>query len=88
MKVKVKLVDNDLIRTFGGSTIIMTIQNARRYGSRVRILEEIEEAMMDLDEDKNVWIPPEVKMMIRPNELKNNPYPDHLDRLFPQIKGT
>jgi hypothetical protein len=88
MRLKVKVIDSDLIRAFGKATVIMTVHQAKTYGNRIRVLEEIPDDINFESENKSVWIPPESKVVLKPNEAKQVPYPNHSDSLFPQIKGT
>lgn len=89
--MKVKLLNTDLIRTFGGVVVNMSDSQAMKY-----IHKGLAKAYRDSDlfvrrtskqvppEDKNIWIPPEQKLFKTESDLMK-PYPDINDKLFDTI---
>lgn len=97
--MKVKLLDIDLIRTFGGATVDMSDTQAIRYinNGKAKALTPSprKRSLMDskrLRKPKNnkmVWNPPEEKIHDSGNgsneKSDDNPFPGPEDRLFSQI---
>ena len=92
----VKLLNVDLIRTFGGSTVEMSEPQAKRYvqsGKGIIVGQKLEskKAIHRPSENKAMFSPPEEKLFdstIVPDEISNeNPYPQPKDFLFPQINN-
>lgn len=98
-KMKVKLLNVDLIRTFGGSIVNMSDGQAKMYIKKgdavahvnrpnVRKYGGESKEVEGPPEDKKIWSPPEKKLFSDPdNDLLNklNPFPGPEDTLFPQI---
>lgn len=86
MRVRVKVLDVDLIRNFGGSNIEMEETKARDYEKKkkVKIIRRIEDKKVETPpKDKKIWSPPESKMF---NNIEA--YPNIKDSLFPdRIQG-
>lgn len=97
--MKVKLLDVDLIRTFGGVIVDMSETQAMRYinAGKAKVIEQKpfkrsqvgSKRMSGPDNDKMVWSPPEKKMFESGNCDDGNsidsPFPGPEDHLFPQI---
>lgn len=98
MAMKVRLLDRDLIRTFGGAVIEMNSSQAKKYISLKKGIEYLEpakgsraigKAMSVPQHNKMMWSPPE-KKVFNP-EIGNNTkinddiFPGPEDKLFPQI---
>ena len=99
--MKVKLLNVDLIRTFGGSVVDMSDGQAKMYIEKGKAVEHVNrpnvrkyggdesKTIERPPEDKKVWSPPEKKLFSDPdNDLSNklNPFPGPEDTLFPQIE--
>lgn len=94
--MKVKLLNVDLIRNFGGAVVSMTDSQARKYindGKAIAYIEptydkrRIDKLMQRPEHNKMVWSPPEKKVFDSSNEdkKKGNSFPGPEDNLFPQI---
>jgi hypothetical protein len=94
--MKVRLLNVDLIRTFGGSIIEMNDNQAYKYiknGTAVAYISPVKSNRYTIgktldapEEDKTVWSPPEKKLFKDQLDLENNPFPGPYDKLFKQIK--
>jgi len=81
MATKVKVLDIDLIRSFGGSVITMDDNKAKtlEMKKKVKIMSVSNDKNMDIPErNKMIWNPPKEKIF---NNIKV--YPDIKDSLFP-----
>jgi hypothetical protein len=89
MKVKVKLLDRNLIRAFGGVIQTMEMNKAQRFvGQGKAIFEDRELNKKDKMErrpplHKAVFQAPEDKIM---ESFDNGRYPGPEDKLFPNIR--
>lgn len=96
--MKVKVLDRDLIRTFGGTIIEMNESQARRYTASKQVIEYIEPLKANRfsnkrvnapERNKMVWTPPEQKVFESNNEKNeksdDGTFPGPDDGLFPQI---
>ena len=90
----VKLLNVDLIRTFGGSTVEMSEPQAIKYIKRGQGIEVKQKSKFDNNEKKLIDGPPENKAIFSPPEeklfnhnevLDNIIFPKPNDTLFPQI---
>lgn len=89
---RVKLLDTNLIRTFGGVIVEMDDGQAERYSNngQAKIIESIHDpyknnADGELINDKTVWSPPEDTLFISNEQPLNDIYPKPEDKLFAQI---
>lgn len=93
--MKVKLLNADLIRTFGGVFVDMNDSQAAKYIHKGLAVEapnkstdsSFRRKSVDVPpEDKSVWYPPEKKIFDpNANKASNEPYPGVNDKLFSQI---
>ena len=92
--MKVKLLNVDLIRTFGGVIVDMSDSQAARYINKglavifekPKVVDGFDKRMNHPSEDKMVWIPPEEKLFSNVKAIPSGEYPGPNDTLFSQIK--